>query len=185
MCERKKELQFSGQNMKDMRHGGVGRRVRLGCFALLCLAAVAGAQCDPPSSLHHRTKAPLDNSAPPVTKLISRSTIPVEASGEYLFGSDPNDVIQISLGENELGGYISRHGEAENDRGRSAHTLLRAHLARWTAARLSTRTRSMASRTLSTARLFAAPPKPPPKLATICCRERWSNWKGANPNHDK
>ncbi len=119
-------LQFSGQNMKDMRHGGVGRRVRLGCFALLCLAAVAGAQCDPPSSLHHRTKAPLDNSAPPVTKLISRSTIPAEASGEYLFGSDPNDVIQISLGDNELGGYISRHGEAENDQG-APLTLFFAH----------------------------------------------------------
>jgi hypothetical protein len=119
-------LLFSEQNTKGMRHSGVGHMFRLGCFGLLCLAAVAGAQCDPPSSLHHRTKAPLDNSTPPVTKLISQSTIPVDASGEYLFGSDPNDVIQISLGDNELSGYISRHGEAENDQG-APLTLFFAH----------------------------------------------------------
>ena len=112
--------------MQGEGQGGVGRVLRLGCLALLCLAAVAGAQCDPPSSLHHRTKAPQDNSAPPVTKLIAQSTIPADASGEYLFGSDPNDVIQISLGNNELSGYISRRGQAQNDEG-APLTLFFAH----------------------------------------------------------
>jgi hypothetical protein len=100
--------------------------LRSGCLAWVFVAAVAGAQCDPPSSLHHRTKEPQDNSTPPVTKLISQSTIPSEASGEYLFGSDPNDVIQISLSGNELSGYISRHGEAESDEG-APITLFFAH----------------------------------------------------------
>ena len=112
--------------MKGRSHGGVGRILCVGCFTAAVPRCLAGAQCDPPSSLHHRTKAPLDNSTPPVTKLISQSTIPAEASGEYLFGSDPNDVIQISLGDNELSGYISRHGEAENDQG-APLTLFFAH----------------------------------------------------------
>jgi hypothetical protein len=119
-------VRFSTQNVRGTWHSGVGRMQRLGCLAWLCIAAVAGAQCDPPASLHHRTKELQDNSTPPVTKLISQSTIPTEASGEYLFGSDPNDVIQISLGDNELGGYISRHGEAENDQG-APLTLFFAH----------------------------------------------------------
>jgi hypothetical protein len=100
--------------------------LRLGCLACICLAPVAGAQCGPPASLHHRSKEPQDNSTPPITKLISQSTIPAEASGEYLFGSDPNDVIQISLGRNELSGYISRHGEAATDEG-APLTLFFAH----------------------------------------------------------
>jgi hypothetical protein len=113
------------QNSRRNRRG-VNLVLRLGCIACVSLATLAGAQCDPPASLHHRTKAPEDTSTPPVTKLISKSTIPAEASGEYLFGSDPNDVIQISLGGNELSGYISRHGDAESDQG-APLTLFFAH----------------------------------------------------------
>lgn len=100
--------------------------LRLVCLACISFAAVAGAQSAPEATLHHRTKEPEDTSTPPVTKLISPSTIPAQASGEYLFGSDPNDVIQISLAGDELSGYISRHGEAESDQS-AAVTLFFAH----------------------------------------------------------
>jgi hypothetical protein len=119
-------LQLSGQISQLVGCGRTNRMLRLGCVAFLCFATIADSQCGPPASLHHRTKTPQDNNLPPVTKVISPSTLPAEASGEYLFGSDPNDVIQISLGGNELSGYISRHGEAESDDG-APLTLFFAH----------------------------------------------------------
>jgi hypothetical protein len=96
------------------------------CLACVFCAAITVAQSPPQSTLHHRAKEPADNSTPPVTKVISPSTIPVAASGEYLFGSDPNDVIQITLFHDELSGYISRHGEAQSDEG-APLTLFFAH----------------------------------------------------------
>lgn len=108
------------------RRSGIHRTLRVGCLAFVCLAAIADAQTAPQTTLHHRSRESVDNSTAPPTKLISPSTIPVEASGEYLFGSDPNDVIQITLTGNELSGYISRHGEAKNDQG-APRTLFFAH----------------------------------------------------------
>jgi hypothetical protein len=110
-------LDITAQKSRRPARGGIRDLVLLGCLALVCVAANSGAQTEPQATLHHRSKEPVDSSVAPPTKLISQSTIPVAASGEYLFGSDPNDVIQVTLTGNELSGYISRHGEAQNDRG--------------------------------------------------------------------
>jgi hypothetical protein len=96
---------------------GIYRMLRLGCLGLACLIPIADAQTAPQATLHHRSSEAADNTEVPATKLISPSTIPLAASGEYLFGSDPNDVIQITLTGDALSGYISRHGQAQNDHG--------------------------------------------------------------------
>ena len=114
------------RDSRGHRRGGIDGLLRLCCLACVCVASTAGAQSTPQSTLHHRAKEAQDTSTPPVTKVVSPSTIPVAASGEYLFGSDPNDVIQITLFNDELSGYISRHGEAQNDQG-APLTLFFAH----------------------------------------------------------
>ena len=119
-------MQLAVQEPQQPTRNGIHDLVRVACVALVCLAAIAGAQTTPQATLHHRDKEAADNSTPPATKVISQSSIPAEASGEYLFGSDPNDVIQITLTGDELSGYISRYGKAQNDQG-APLTLFFAH----------------------------------------------------------
>ncbi len=118
-------MQLPGQDSQGARRSGIERMLRLGFLACVCLASIASAQSAPHSTLHHRADEPEDTT-PPVTKVISPSTIPAAASGEYLFGTDPNDVIQISLGNEGLSGYISRHEESQSDEG-APLTLFFAH----------------------------------------------------------
>ncbi|HVJ08912.1 MAG TPA: hypothetical protein VM554_11040 [Acidisarcina sp.] len=67
--------------------------------------------------LHRRADKVDDSSTAPATEARASSTLPQDASGEYLLGSDPGEVIQISLQERELGGYISKRGDADSDQG--------------------------------------------------------------------
>ena len=90
--------------------------------AVYCLFVALGvvwplrAQQAPATGLHRRTSASADNSTAPVTVVKSSSTLPPDASGDYLLGSEPGDVIQISLQRKELDGYVSTKGELESDR---------------------------------------------------------------------
>lgn len=68
-------------------------------------------------ALHLRANNVEDKSTVPVTDIKAPSNLPPDASGEYLLGSDPGEVIQISIQPRELGGYISRLGDADSDQG--------------------------------------------------------------------
>ncbi len=68
-------------------------------------------------ALHRRADDRAEKSTVPVTEMRAPSRLPQDASGEYLLGSDPGEVIQISLQDRELGGYISKRGDAESDQG--------------------------------------------------------------------
>jgi hypothetical protein len=93
-----------------------GIRYRALCCLSLLLGLVAplGAQQAPVSGLHRRTAA--DKTTEPVTVVKSPSTLPEDASGDYLLSSEPGDVIQITLQRRELDGYVSTKGELESDR---------------------------------------------------------------------
>jgi hypothetical protein len=84
------------------------------CF-MTCMGIQLAAQQT--ATLRHRGKGPDANDTVPVTEKKAPSTLPVDASGEYLLGSDPLDVVQITLQPKELSGYISRRGASESDGG--------------------------------------------------------------------
>lgn len=97
-----------------------GAAVLLRLCWLLCGGVVvfhAAAQEGSPAALHRRTDDAEQKSTVTVTERKAPSTLPQDASGEYLLGNDPGEVIQISLQGEDLGGYISRRGDAESDQG--------------------------------------------------------------------
>ncbi len=92
-----------------------GRALYSLCLSLWLLLPLC-AQQQPATGLHRRTGASTDNSTAPATVVKSPSTLPQDASGDYLLSSEPGDVIQISLQRKELDGYVSTKGELESDR---------------------------------------------------------------------
>lgn len=93
----------------------------MGILLRLCLVAcmgiMAAGQQPPTATLQHRGKGSDSSDTVPATEREAPSTLPVDASGEYLLGSDPLDVVQITLQPKELSGYISRRGSSQNDDG--------------------------------------------------------------------
>ena len=72
--------------------------LRLCC--VVCMGIQLAAQQT--ATLRHRGKGQDPADTVPVTERKAPSTLPVDASGEYLLGSDPLDVVQISLQPKEL-----------------------------------------------------------------------------------
>jgi hypothetical protein len=100
------------------RTGWLGARDRAVCclFVFLGLVSPLRAQQAPVTGLHRRTAASTSNSTAPATVVKSPSTLPSDASGDYLLSNEPGNVIQISLQRKELDGYVSTKGELESDR---------------------------------------------------------------------
>jgi hypothetical protein len=111
-------LRLNMQFSLDSRHRGRGVLLRLCCLlGAMGMASQLYAQQAPPAGLHKRANDSSEKNTQAVTQSKSPSTLPEDMSGDYLLGSDPGDVIQVSLHGKELGGYISKRGDAESDQG--------------------------------------------------------------------
>jgi hypothetical protein len=93
------------------------RRVAAAGLALLCSAPVLAQATDNGSgspTLHQRTEQTYGDVRSRKNPQVP-STLPSEASGEYLMGK-PGDVIEIILDSNGLTGYISMIGRTDKDK---------------------------------------------------------------------
>lgn len=79
-----------------------------------CLPTVAQTAADPP--LHHRSSSSDTSTVPKAAPhSTGRSTLPQDASGEYLI-DESGSTIEITLDEGRLSGYITRMGDEQSDK---------------------------------------------------------------------
>jgi hypothetical protein len=79
---------------------------------LLAVTALLQAQTTQPT-LHRRTYSEVDLG----TRSTGRTTLPTDASGEYVLGN--NAIIDIELEPDRLSGFLTRQGDHESDEGAS------------------------------------------------------------------
>ena len=86
-------------------------------FSLLFLeSAPVFAQQQAAPALHRRIEANSIDEADSTTVSRGRTTLPLDASGEYSLG-ESGEAVEIDLEPNHLGGYISRFGDRMSDQG--------------------------------------------------------------------
>lgn len=79
-----------------------------------CLSASTQTSTDPP--LRHRSSSTDATTAPDAaTHSTGRSTLPPDASGEYLI-DESGSTIEITLDEGRLSGYVTRMGDEQSDK---------------------------------------------------------------------
>lgn len=90
-------------------HTAVG--VASALFVLSIFAQDSSTQTDP--ALHHRTDAVQPAKQPAITKLSGVSSLPANASGEYIIDEE-GSVVEITIEHNQLTGYITKLVERES-----------------------------------------------------------------------
>jgi hypothetical protein len=83
---------------------------------LLLDGAPIFAQQQAAPALHRRVEANSIDEADSTTVSRGRTTLPLDASGEYSLG-ESGEAVEIDLEPNHLGGYISRFGDRMSDQG--------------------------------------------------------------------
>jgi hypothetical protein len=79
-----------------------------------CAALPARGQTMAPQPVLHR-RSYMDDELDIGTRSSGRTTLPVDASGEYLLGS--GGIVEVDLQPDRLTGYITRLGDRESDEG--------------------------------------------------------------------
>lgn len=89
---------------------------------VLCLISAAltafqiGAQTTAKPALHHRAESQTVEETDTAVIARGRTTLPLEASGEYSLG-ESGESVEIDLERNRLTGFVSRFGDSQSDQG--------------------------------------------------------------------